>query len=297
VLRNVCARYGVACVNPPGGGSRIGWKTRAEVEAAAGAAFALGFAHAAVVNHGALDLRAAEALRRPLLFTTVRHPVARVLSAYFYNLIGAHRTHAGVPEAEGAACAAALAAGRGCALLDGFRDHYVHGDGTFGANHIFKYVAGGAAAPAEALARYDFVFVTERFDESLVAFVLRHGLALRDAAYLRMKDRSGTYPRAEHVPQDLKDFVVERNALDLELWERGAARLDAEVEALKAAGHDVDGAAAAFAALQAVVAAECGDYEAWYAARGFDTVLTYWGRDNGAAPRCIAHAARLAGHG
>jgi hypothetical protein len=295
VLRAVCAHYGMACLNPLKG--RIGWKKEEEIREVAAAALAVGFEHVTISNHGAYIPSAARYLGkgRPLLFTTLRHPVNRVLSAYFYNLIGLHRSHTGVAEQEGEDCVAALQAGKKCKLLEGFEDHYVHGDGVFGRNHIFKYIHGEKNTATDALQQYDFVFMTERFDESLVLFMLKYGLALRDIAYLKMKDRSGTYPREEDMPKNAIEFIKERNALDLELWDLANAALDAEKASLSKEGHDVEGAMEAFAAMQAVVAAECSNYEKWYEEHGFNTMLTYWGRDNGVGSRCIMHAVKLAG--
>jgi hypothetical protein len=297
VLRGVCAHYGMACLNPLEG--RIGWKKEEEIREVAAAALAVGFEHVTISNHGAYIPSAARYLGKgkPLLFTTLRHPVNRVLSAYFYNLIGAHRSHTGVPETEGEDCIAALRAGKKCKLLEGFKDHYVHGDGIFGRNHIFKYIHGDKNTARDAFQQYDFVFMTERFDESLVIFMLKYGLALRDIAYLKMKDRSGTYPREDDMPKDAIGFIKESNNLDLELWDLANAALDAEKDSLSEAGHDVDGAMEAFAAMQAVVATECSDYEQWYEEHGFNSMLTYWGRDNGVGSRCIMHAAKLAGFG
>ena len=299
VLRGMCAHYGMACLNPKEG--RIGWKREEEIIAAATAAKDVGFEHVTITNHGAYLPEAAEYLgegsQKPLLFTTLRHPVGRVLSAYFYNLIGEHRSRTGVSEEEGAACIEALRSGETCKLLEGFEEHYVHDDGVFGRNHIFKYISGGKSTAADAFAQYDFVFMTERFDESLVVFMLKYGLELRDIAYLKMKDRNGTYPKENDMPQESVDFIRERNELDLELWDLANSALDAQVSNLNAIGHDVEGAREAFGALQAVVALECADFEAWYEDHGFDTMLTYWGRDNGVGSRCIGHAARLAGFG
>lgn len=296
VLRTICAHYGTACLNPLPG--RIGWKKVEEIRDAAEAAVAVGYEHVAVSNHGAYLPQAKRHLGKPpvLLFTTVRHPVARVLSAYFYNLIGKHRSHEGVPAEEGAQCVAALRAGKLCALMKGFKEHYVHDEGVFGRNHIFKYIAGGKETAQAAFGQYDFVFITERFDESLVVFMLKYGLEMRDIAYLKMKDRSGTYPRSEDMPQWVRDFILTRNELDLKLWKLGIAALDGEIEQLRAAGHDVEGAMERYRLMQAVVERECADYERWYEKHEFDTMLTYWGKDNGAGPRCLAHATRLAGY-
>lgn len=333
VLRGVCEHYGVACINPPDSGpgsshSRIGWKKDDEIAAAVSAAYEVGYEHVAITNHGAFTPAAAAHLGRPLMFTTVRHPVGRVLSAYFYNLLGSHRSHQGLPLEAGAQCIKALRQGDDCELMQGFERHYVNGDGIFGRNHIFKYVAGDKRTPAQAIAQYDFVFVTERFDESLVAFMLEYGLALGDIAYLRTKDRAGARPTVEDVPQRYTRFITERNELDEELFRLGTKALDARIAKLKAAGHDFDAILMAFAevqvrcgkeplgkgesdacrtshpaakptdcvcvSVQAVVERECSEFQAWYDDHGFTTRLTYWGVDNGQGNRCIAHAVRLA---
>jgi hypothetical protein len=301
VLRGVATRSGVAALNPKPG--RIGWKKVDEIRSAAAAAHALGFEHTAITNHGAYLPEAGEFLttpavapRTPLLFTTVRHPVGRVLSAYFFNLIGEHRGRTGVyTREEGERCVADLRAGRSCALLEGFEDHYVHGDGPFGRNHVFKYISGGKESPKAAYEQYDFVFVTERFDESLVIWALKYGVPLRDIAYLRVKDRTGTYPKEEDMPAAAVDLIRSGNAMDAELWDLANAGLDTEVERLRNAGHDVKGALRAFVALQAAVGAECSDVEQWYADRGFDTAVVQWGKDNGVGSRCVEYTARMAG--
>lgn len=299
VMRSLCGHYGVACINPPGSpGKRIGWKSDDEIQAAAVSAKSVGFEHVAVSNHGAFMPEALPALGdEVLMLTMVRHPVGRTLSAYFYNILGTHRSHEGLPIEMGKECVDLLREGDHCPLLDRFRDHYVHGNGTFGRNHIFKYIKGNTMNAADAFNQYDFVFMTERFDESLVSFMLTYGLTMADIAYLRMKDRSGTYPRENDMPSWAIEYILERNKIDLDIWKLATNALDSRIRDLKAAGHDFEGAMTRFSAMQAVVQRECADYVGWYKEHGFTTMLTYWGKDNGAGNRCIRSAVRLAGYG
>lgn len=297
-MRSLCAHYGMACINPPGEpGARIGWKKEDEVISAAQAAKDVGFEHFAVTNHGKYMPKAAASLVKPLLFTMIRHPVGRTLSAYFYNLLGSHRSHEGLPIEMGKECVDLLQSGKHCSLLDGFDEHFVNGNGTFGRNHMFKYIQGNKKTATAAFEQYDFVFVTERFDESLVAFMLTYGLTLRDIAYLRMKDRSGTYPKEKDVPKDMVDLILQNNQEDLKLWNLSMAALDKRILELKEAGHDFGSTLEKFSKLQAIVEHECANYEGWYKENGFDTMLTYWGKDNGAGNRCIQSAVRIAGYG
>jgi len=291
VLRGICAHYGMACLQPRKG--RFDWRNEEEVSEAAAAALAVGFEHLAISNHGKYTPSAARYLGKgkPLLFTTLRHPKNRVLSAYFWEIIGKRNRHHPErhPIQEGENCVAALKAGKKCKLLEGFKDK-VHAQ----RNRIFINIHGGKNTSSDVFQQYDFVFVTERFDESLVLFMLKYGLALRDIAFLKVKE-SGTYPREEDMPKDAIEFIKEVNILDQELWDLANVALDAEKNLLSREGHDVEGAMEAFAAMQAVVVAECKDYEKWYEEHGFDTMLTYWGKDNGVGSRCIMHAVKLAG--
>lgn len=90
--------------------------------------------------------------------------------------------------------------------------------------------------------RYDFIGLTERFDESLIALRHKYGLALKDIAYmpskssrLNKRDYQGykmlEHPPLSQEPAEVRRFInskvfLRQNKMDLELWNRANASLD-----------------------------------------------------------------------
>lgn len=93
------------------------------------------------------------------------------------------------------------------------------------------------------LEQYDYVFVTERFDESLVLFSLTFGIPLRTLQYSsQLKNRQGIRPTASMKPDWLNNYTMYFYPNDLILWELANSKLDAQKAAIaeRCGGHVVE---------------------------------------------------------
>jgi hypothetical protein len=111
-------------------------------------------------------------------------------------------------------------------------------------NLATRFLCGDSAPmdelPADALDRakanlgqFDFVGVTERFDESIVA--MQRVLGLPPVAYEREHVSEGR-PSAEEVPEAQRQLIIEMNALDLDLYDFARALFE---ERVRDAGDDL----------------------------------------------------------
>jgi hypothetical protein len=99
--------------------------------------------------------------------------------------------------------------------------------------------------------------------------------------------------------QELNDYIMDQNDLDLRLWELANTQLDRKKAQLAArcGNETVQSALAQFEQLLNEVVAECSEFVDWYHARGFDEPYTYTGLseiayDSGNGFRCVQHVAR-----
>jgi hypothetical protein len=99
--------------------------------------------------------------------------------------------------------------------------------------------------------------------------------------------------------QELNDYIMDQNDLDLRLWELANTQLDHKKAQLstRCGNETVQSALAMFEQLLDEVEADCSDYVDWYNARGFDGPYTYTGLsdiayDSGNGARCVQHVAR-----
>ena len=286
IFRQICAHYGVACLVPQTASTHF--SSPLEIRDAAHLAKSVGYEHAALVNHQEYVPQAACHLGEDIfLFTTIRHPVSRVLSRYFYRLIGDEVVNRPYTYDDGIRCIAQLTSNKTCALLQGFERHVVVRDG----NTVYNYIKGDKKTPKEAFDQYDFVFVTERFDESLIAFMLQYGLRFEDMAYLKSKDRSAVYPHASILPKHIIEFLVKNNPKDIELFDLANESLNQRIQNLKESGYPFDDILRQFKEVNALVEAKCSNYKQWYSDHNFNTVYSYY-NDNAIGTRCIRAVTR-----
>lgn len=149
-------------------------------------------------------------------------------------------------------------------------------------------------------AQYNFIFVKERLDESLVAFAITYNLGFADIVSVSAKVREGTYPKASEMPAEINDLVRSKTEQDLELWQLANILLDDRILKIKShctagSGGGGGGVAtyfetmlAAFRKIQVIVEEKCRDYKEWYETYNQTSLVSYW-RDNGIAPRCRDH--------
>jgi len=94
---------------------------------------------------------------------------------------------------------------------------------------VYRYTRGDVnnGNAEDVLNQYDFVFVTERFDESLLLFKLKYNLTLEDVHYkVAEKFRKGMYPTATDKPQWLNNATMSYYPTDLRIWQVANRNLD-----------------------------------------------------------------------
>jgi hypothetical protein len=198
-------------------------------------------------------------------------------------------------------------------------------------NQMFNFTRGSTTTVEAAAAQYDFIFVNERMDESLVVFMLDYGftfrygfskrswiistlalrciiqmeklaephaalLSFRDIVYLSAKNRTGLYKTAADMPAELNAYIMEHNELDLQLWDLAKRKLNERIARLEAecgSGIVVE-TLAKFKRVQALVLEECSEYHVWYKKHGFGPPFSRYS-DNGIAPRCLDFVTRYVG--
>jgi hypothetical protein len=151
--------------------------------------------------------------------TLLRDPVERVLSHYHGHIRRTPRTEeAGV-------------------VTTGSLDEAVERRLPEISNLATRLLCGSAAPmeelPANALEQakanlgeFDFVGITERFDESIV--LMQRALGLPPVAY-EHQHVSQDRPSVDEIPEELREPIVEMNALDLELYDFARGRFEARV--------------------------------------------------------------------
>jgi hypothetical protein len=243
-------------------------------------------------------MRNATVGNRPLLlFTSIRHPVSRVHSSFVQDACqDTARSMNPDPLWVRTQC---QGADGGNQTLHSFalqndtiqvRWQYVK---RHTQNLNFGYVRGYATTPEEVVHMYDFIFVQERMNESIVAFMLDYGLKWEDVAHLPAKQRAGKYKTYSHA-HELNAYIASINSQELELWRLANLQLDRRIERLEQrCGAGVFMATlCTFERLQRAVLAECGDWEAWYVRHSFQKEPRSRFEDQGIAPRCAEYVAR-----
>lgn len=172
VLRQICAHYGVVPVSKRG----INPIERlADVHAAAAlrqlvlharnATDASEFSIITHLNYSDAKLDAFQAAldgRRPLLFTSVRHPLQRTYSHFIQAKCANAAAVLGGKIIE---CDRNATYMHKLLELDSIRNRWSYVRVPSRHNLVFNYVRGNTTTAEAALAQYDFVFVAERMDE------------------------------------------------------------------------------------------------------------------------------------
>eukprot|EP00775_Hariotina_reticulata_P002515 gene2515-2819_t len=228
----------------------------------------------------------------PLLFTTIRNPVSRVYSSYVQD-----------------ACMKIARQELGAAYIDQCGGQFGGDDSIMRKalandteaarwayikahpkNVNYNFVKGNAQGPRQALDKYNFTFVVERMEESLVVFMLEFGLEWRDIVHLSSKVRTGRYKTAKDMPAAMNSYIEEANSEEMALWRLANQQLDQKIEALglRCGGDVLPSALETYRQLQQHVNKACGDFKGWYKSRGFAYPYAHFG-DQGLGPRCIQH--------
>ena len=149
----------------------------------------------------------------PLLFTAIRHPLARAYSQYYFKMQVNKLLDVQQDDAAG------------------WKDTVVEYFQFLEKNRdfVYRYTRGDVnnGNAEDVLNQYDFVFVTERFDESLLLFKLKYNLTLEDVHYkVAEKFRKGMYPTATDKPQWLNNATMSYYPTDLRIWQVANRNLD-----------------------------------------------------------------------
>lgn len=171
---------------------------------------------------------------RSFMWTIIREPSSRVVSQYFHFYISRKKVRP----------------------TDASFEHYLH-KGTFTGNHYLSHLSPTRYIPSlvndtagfinKILDAHDFVGVTERMDESLVAVSMLMGIPLADVLYLKAKVRGGyddgggrgkcTYIRPTFVTSGMQrmlhsDFWANKSHWDRVMHAAANRSLDLTIEAL-----------------------------------------------------------------
>ena len=218
------------------------------------------------------------------MFTSVREPLSQFRSLYIENCI--HGFNAQKPK-EAELC------------FENNVDELMTLAQKVESDRQFKYIGESVstlnASIEAATAQYDFIFVQERLDESLVAFAVLYNLHFTDIVPVSAKIRQGSHYEADKMPEEVNALVSSKTVQDLRLWQYANKLLDeriAEIHRRCRGPQYFEHMLQTFRTLKNHVNEQCTQYEAWYDAYNFTTLLSYWG-DNGLAPRCRDHVVRL----
>ena len=220
VVRRVAAHEGLWAASPPPGAGAVATEPllASWLRAAGRAGRATGNVFA---NHAPYAPWLDALLPRAVRVTALRDPLDRLLSHYYFF---EHRDR-GVPAAR-------LRADTQRKVSWLARHTAKHG------SEMFAYVRGAAATPRAALCQYDFVAVTGRFDASLVALSMLHGLPLAELLHVNAKNNTRARPPLASEPAAARAAVDARVRDDAALYRLANARLDALVAQLRPRGFD-----------------------------------------------------------
>ncbi|CAG5111182.1 Oidioi.mRNA.OKI2018_I69.chr2.g5514.t1.cds [Oikopleura dioica] len=188
--------------------------------------------------------------------TVIRHPLNQVVSHFHYFFHQWHRM--GVKERTVEQFERALLKIRGNKIFpesqgESMKNFISQNTFDLGLSRIQPPKSTIEEAADWATDYYDLILLTERFEESIILLKDMWNLELEDVVALKAKDNAAakTFGVAD-LPKNLTDFILEKNHLDLVLYEAANAELDrkielfgkekmeAEVEALKNAKKEAE---------------------------------------------------------
>lgn len=227
-------------------------------------------------NHLKFGTKARTLLKRQgplLIFTSVREPVAQFHSQYTQTCTRLAADEASRVKCHGLAVEERTAMAR-----------------AVEADPQYAYIRGNATDVEAAAMQYDFIFVRERLEESLVAFMILYGLDIIDIVTVAVNVRTGGYPETAKMPAALNDLVRNKTTKDSKLYAKANLLLDEKIanihEQCKGEAYFAS-TLKAFRSVQDMVVKECTDFRAWYIGRGFTPNHERLERnDLGMATRC-----------
>eukprot|EP00750_Incisomonas_marina_P001928 INCI11828.1.p1 GENE.INCI11828.1~~INCI11828.1.p1 ORF type:complete len:469 (-),score=62.55 INCI11828.1:1436-2842(-) len=152
--------------------------------------------------------------------SSCRHPVQRSISHYFHCLRSARVfTSTGQPPPPTSCGAHAL-----------LGPEYFFEHSSVVHDYQWSFMHNNLLSPKQAVDQFDFVFVNERFDESLVLLHMQLRFRIVDMLYIQSKNFSN--PPLELGEAEL-ERLLELNQRDLAISEYATARLDATIDLLQ----------------------------------------------------------------
>jgi hypothetical protein len=299
ILNTICARYNIVYMGVPSSKNWLGWNISWGSQVISQYRSLPGFRHVAITDHGEFDPALADRLRNPLLFTAVRDPIDRAIShIFFFFRPGTGRKDLLTPTIKATNSSLQFPEELLQSITKVLQEEGLH-------DHLFRYIRGNKETPEEAVAQYDFIFVQERFQESLVVFAIEYGLSLIDIAHLSTKVRTGQYPSRKTLPSRLVKEISQVTKNDHKVYQLAVARLDKRIQELRSLhkknnlinSPDFDGMLNNLRRLQIEIEAECSNFTAWHSTHGFSTgYFTHVVQENDADPgigqRCLDYVSR-----
>merc|ERR1712154_240076 len=118
---------------------------------------------------------------------------------------------------------------------------------------MMKYISSGESV-SEIMRKYDFIGITDRFEESMLVLAHRLGLDIEDMLYLKAKDshhlqtdNKGAHfvpsvpvqNQSEAVQRYLKEEWYGLNAVDYELWDKVNEQMDRQISEIDGFGDEL----------------------------------------------------------
>ena len=298
IFRALADRHGVAMVNPVhpslGNPEWIPFQLYPEYVLTVLKEFGeLGHAHFGIANHMSWSTGDMLGLGNIPRFTAVRDPVDRALSCVHANSCDWTRAVETVDGDRVHYCPKDFDS-----VLQSLRDiEWTMDEWGPGLKlpHQVGYTLGNAIFDRSAAERFDFIFVTKRMDESVVAFKITHGLSWGDVLFLPSK--MIVYNRFQNMNATEQEavrailFKAPSFKEDVKFYQYASQRLDRVIAEIQERTGAFEEQLGCFQRLQRLAQDSCNDGSVPSEERG-----ARFG-DNGRNFKCVERIARLYGGG
>lgn len=303
IFKSICAYHGIACMKLPEKlltmpGTELNFNEEhwpAQIDNYR----SLGFEHVSIVDHGIYSPKILQKLNNPLIFTAVREPVDRLISHfYFFHMNYTALSMEGL-QSDGKLPDVVLKAVEAYAVEAANLLYIEMGGDLKKSRKIFsgeeEEIDSAYSLASAVVSWYDFIFVQELFEESIIAFAIEYGLNLIDFFTISAKIQTGKYPQRDKFPASTLATIQKYNAIDAEIYKLAKESMETKIQGLREAYKqdqsvhpNFDGLLETYKRVQARVNDVCSieNYREWYKQHGFTDGYERSRKDNGSDPEC-----------